>query len=140
MTNEDRVADIFAALANPARVRILRLLLASHPKGMIPGEIQKELEIPGSTLSHHLEKLKHEGLISVRRERQFLWYSTCSEVLQGLLSYLFAECCSRTQVIRVDDVIAAGRPAKAGRSRKVKGFRRGARPVSKTEHTFSQKE
>jgi ATP-dependent Clp protease ATP-binding subunit ClpC len=70
-----RYADMFAALGNEARLRILRLLLTAHPDGLVVRDIQSELEIPNSTLSHHLERLKNEGLLEVRRDRQFLWYS-----------------------------------------------------------------
>src|SRR2546429_3586395 len=64
-----RSADRFSALGAEPRLRILRLLLAAHPTGMVVGEVQEELGIPASTLSHHLEKLKQVGLVHVRRER-----------------------------------------------------------------------
>ena len=90
-----RFADRFAAMGAEPRLRIVRLLLAAHPRGMNVGDIQAELGIPSSTLSHHLEKLKNEDLVEVRRERQFLWYSASVEVLRELLDFLYAECCSR---------------------------------------------
>lgn len=95
-----RYADMFAAIGNDARLRVLRLLLSAHPEGMIVGDIQAELAIPNSTLSHHLEKLKHEGLVSVRREGSFLWYSAQAETLQDLLNFLYAECCTRSKAIQ----------------------------------------
>jgi len=67
-------ADRFAALGTEPRLRIVRLLLSAHPEGMVVGDIQSELDIPNSTLSHHLEKLKNEDLISVKREGTFLRY------------------------------------------------------------------
>lgn len=91
-----RQADRFAALGSAARLRIVRLLLAAHPTGMVAGEIQAELGIPASTLSHHLEKLRHEGLVRARRQRNYLWYSAESEALRGLLELLYAECCTRS--------------------------------------------
>jgi DNA-binding transcriptional ArsR family regulator len=90
-----RYADRLAALGNVARLRIVRLLLAAHPDGLVVGEIQKELGIPGSTLSHHLEKLKHEGLVVVRRQRQYLRYNADTAALRELVGFLYAECCSR---------------------------------------------
>jgi DNA-binding transcriptional ArsR family regulator len=66
---------MFSAMGTEPRLRIMRVLLAAHPDGMIAGEIGAELDIPPSTLSHHLEKLKNEDLIKVRRESTFLWYS-----------------------------------------------------------------
>lgn len=100
-----RYADMLAALGTEARLRIVRLLLAAHPEGMPAGEIQAELEIPASTLSHHLEKLRGEGLVTVRRDRQFLWYAANTEVLQELLGFLYAECCSRNKAIKPKDII-----------------------------------
>lgn len=100
-----RYADMLAALGTEARLRIVRLLLAAHPDGMPAGEIQAELEIPASTLSHHLEKLRGEGLVTVRRDRQFLWYAANTEVLQELLGFLYAECCSRNKAIKPKDII-----------------------------------
>lgn len=100
-----RVAEMFAALGNEARVGIVRLLLEAHPDGMVVGDIQAELGIPNSTLSHHLEKLKHQGLVAVRRDRQFLWYRANTETLRDLLGFLFAECCTRNNAIRAEEVV-----------------------------------
>ena len=49
----------------------MQLLLSAHPEGMVAGEIQQELDIPNSTLSHHLDKLKNENLVNVQRESTF---------------------------------------------------------------------
>jgi DNA-binding transcriptional ArsR family regulator len=91
---------MMAAMGAEPRLRIIRLLLAAHPHGMVVGDIQEELDIPGSTLSHHLEKLKNEGLVGVRRERTYLWYTADTEALRELLSFLYAECCTRNKTIR----------------------------------------
>src|SRR5215467_16094942 len=88
-----RYADMLSAMGTEPRLRIMRLLLSAHPDGLVVGEIGTELEIPSSTLSHHLEKLKHEDLVKVRREGTFLWYSANTEALQELLGFLYAECC-----------------------------------------------
>ena len=93
-------ADMFAALGAEPRLRILRALLAAHPEGMVVGEIQSELEIAPSTLSHHLEKLKNEELITVRRESTFLRYTANTAVLEELLGFLYAECCTRNKAIK----------------------------------------
>lgn len=95
-----RYADMLAAMGAEPRLRIMRLLLAAHPQGMVVGDIQEDLGIPGSTLSHHLEKLKNEGLVGVRRQRTYLWYTASTEVLRELLSFLYAECCTRNKAIR----------------------------------------
>ncbi|MBI5086443.1 MAG: winged helix-turn-helix transcriptional regulator [Acidobacteria bacterium] len=100
-----RFADMFAALGAEPRLRIVRLLLSAHPEGMTVGEIGSELGIPGSTLSHHLEKLRNEDLISVRREGTFLWYRANCEGLQKLLGFLYAECCTRNRAIQPEAVV-----------------------------------
>src|SRR5207342_1485464 len=87
-----RYADMLTAMGTEPRLRIMRLLLSAHPEGLVVGEIQSELEISASTLSHHLEKLKHEGLVKVTREGTFLRYVANAEALGELLSFLYAEC------------------------------------------------
>jgi len=94
-----RYADMLAALGTESRLRILRLLLAAHPGGMVVNEIQAELGITPSNLSHHLEKLKNEKLVGVKREGTFLRYTANTEGLQELLRFLYSECCSRSQAI-----------------------------------------
>src|SRR6266850_7121132 len=90
-----RYADMFSAIGTEARLRIMQLLLASHPEGLVVGEIQEELEIPSSTLSHHLDKLKNESLVEVSRESTFLRYTANADSLQELLQFLDVECCTR---------------------------------------------
>jgi ArsR family transcriptional regulator, arsenate/arsenite/antimonite-responsive transcriptional repressor len=100
-----RSADRFAALGAEPRLQILRLLLASHPAGMIAGEVQEELGIPASTLSHHLEKLKQVGLVNVRRDRTFLWYTADTEALREILSFLYKECCTRSRAVPAESIV-----------------------------------
>ena len=83
----------------------MQLLLSAHPDGLVVGEIQEELEIPNSTLSHHLDKLRAEGLVNVRRESTFLRYTANTEALQELLQFLYAECCTRNQALEPNQVI-----------------------------------
>ena len=94
-----RFADMLSAMGTEPRLRIVRLLLSAHPGGLVVGDIASELQITGSTLSHHLEKLRNEGLLTVRREGTFLWYAANTSALQDLLSFLYAECCTRNKVI-----------------------------------------
>ena len=89
-----RYADMFAAMGAEPRLRIVRLLLTAHPQGLVAGDIQDELGIPASTLSHHLEKLKNEELIRVRREGTFLWYMANTGALEEIIDFLYAECCT----------------------------------------------
>ncbi len=101
-----RYADLFSALGTEARLRIVRLLLSAHPEGMVVGELQVELGIPNSTLSHHLEKLKNEGLVTVERSGTFLRYGANVAVLEELLGFLFAECCTRNKAIKPGKILA----------------------------------
>jgi DNA-binding transcriptional ArsR family regulator len=94
-----KFADMFSAIGTEARLRILRLLLSAHPDGMVVGEVAEELDIPSSTLSHHLDKLKNENLVQVQREGTFLRYSANTDALQELLGFLYAECCTRNKAV-----------------------------------------
>lgn len=100
-----RYADMFAALGTESRLRILRLLLSAHPDGMVVGDIAQELDIAASTLSHHLDKLKHEELVTVRREGTFLRYGANTDALRELLGFLYAECCTRNKAIDPDQIV-----------------------------------
>ena len=99
-----RYADMFGAMGTESRLRIMQLLLTAHPDGLVVGDIGNELEIPNSTLSHHLDKLKNEGLVEVRRDGTFLWYSANTKALQELLGFLYAECCTRNNVVEPKSV------------------------------------
>jgi len=100
-----RFADMFAALGNEPRLRILRLLLSAHPEGMVVGEIQAELGIPASTLSHHLDKLKNEDLVKVQRESTYLRYTANADALGELLTFLYAECCTRNRAVEPETIV-----------------------------------
>ena len=99
-----RFADMFSAMGTEARLRIMQLLLSAHPDGMVVSEIQEELEIPNSTLSHHLDKLRNEGLVQVRRESTFLRYTADTDALQQLLQFLYAECCTRNKALKPEEI------------------------------------
>jgi ArsR family transcriptional regulator len=101
-----RFADMFAALGAEPRLRIMRLLLSAHPDGMVVSEIQAETGIAGSTLSHHLEKLKNDDLVTAEREKAFIRYRANTPALAELLGFLYAECCTRTKAIEPKKIIA----------------------------------
>jgi len=105
--SEDQVAkfaDMFSAMGTEPRLRIMQLLLSAHPDGLVVGEIQDELDIPNSTLSHHLDKLRNERLVQVRRESTFLRYTADTDALQQLLQFLYAECCTRNKALKPQQV------------------------------------
>src|SRR6516165_10006148 len=100
-----RYADMLSAMGTEPRLRIIRLLLSAHPEGLVVGDVGEELGIPSSTLSHHLEKLKNEGLVRVRREGTYLWYSANTGTLQELLGFLYAECCTRNKAVQPEKIL-----------------------------------
>ena len=100
-----KFADMFSAMGTESRLRIVRSLLSAHPDGMVVGEIADELDIPASTLSHHLDKLKHEDLVAVQREGTFLRYRANCQALQELLGFLYAECCTRNKAVAAEKVV-----------------------------------
>ena len=100
-----KYADMFSAMGTEPRLRIMQLLLTAHPEGLVVSEIQEELEIPNSTLSHHLDKLRTEDLVAVKREGTFLRYTANTEALQELLQFLYAECCTRNKALKPQDIV-----------------------------------
>ena len=100
-----KYADMFSAIGTEPRLRIMQLLLSAHPGGLVVNEIQAELEIPNSTFSHHLDKLRNEGLINVQRESTFLRYTANTEALRELLQFLYAECCTRNQAVKPQEIV-----------------------------------
>jgi DNA-binding transcriptional ArsR family regulator len=100
----DDIAAAFAALGQPSRLKIVRLLLSAHPQGLPAGEIQKELDIAAPTLSHHLDKLRQVGIVAAQKDRQWIWYRVQSEALKYLIDFLFEECCTRNQVVSVEGI------------------------------------
>ncbi|HLM79899.1 MAG TPA: metalloregulator ArsR/SmtB family transcription factor [Terriglobales bacterium] len=108
LTNSERVtryADMFSAMGTEPRLRIMQLLLSAHPEGLVVSEIQDELEIPGSTLSHHLDKLKNEDLVRVERKGTFLRYTANTEALREIMQFLYAECCTRNKALKPQSLI-----------------------------------
>jgi len=100
-----RYADMFAAMGTESRLRIMQLLLSAHPDGMVVGEILEELGISASNLSHHLDKLKNEELITVTRAGTFLRCTANTRTLQELLGFLYAECCTRNQAVKPETIV-----------------------------------
>ena len=100
-----KFADMFSAMGTEPRLRIMQLLLSAHPDGLVVGAIQEELEIPNSTLSHHLDKLRTEDLVNVSRESTFLRYTANTSALEELLQFLYAECCTRNRVIKPRNIV-----------------------------------
>ena len=107
-----RYTEMFAAMGAEPRLRIVQLLLTAHPQGLVAGDIQRELGIPASTLSHHLDKLKNEDLVRARREGTFLWYTANTDSLQELITFLYAECCTRSRAVEPGELVSIGQAPK----------------------------
>ena len=100
-----KYADMFSAMGTEARLRIMQLLLSAHPEGLVVGEIQEELDIPNSSLSHHLDKLRMEDLVNVKRESTFLRYTANVDALQEVLQFLYSECCTRNKAVKPEQIV-----------------------------------
>ncbi len=100
-----KYAGMLSAMGTEPRLRIMQLLLSAHPDGLVVGDIQARLDIPHSTLSHHLEKLKSEQLVHVHRESTFLRYTANAEALRGLLRFLYAECCTGSHILNPEEIV-----------------------------------
>jgi DNA-binding transcriptional ArsR family regulator len=97
MANPDPRLDLMVqqlkALGHPARLSIVRLVVRGPVEGTPAGEIQTRLDIPGSTLSHHLSELAQAGLLKSTRQGTTLRYAACFDLLRNLTSYLWEDCC-----------------------------------------------
>jgi DNA-binding transcriptional ArsR family regulator len=91
----ERHALELAALGHPARLAILRYVVQGGVDGTSAGDVQAKLDIPASTLSHHLERLASCGLLSSRREGTFVYYRAEYAALRAVTDYLWEDCCKR---------------------------------------------
>ena len=88
-------AEQLGALGHPVRLAILRFVVQGGGEGTPAGEIQKHIDIPASSLSHHLERLSCTGLLTTRRDGTFIYYKADYTVLRTLTDYLWEDCCKR---------------------------------------------
>ena len=97
----ETAALVLSKIGNPTRLEIVRLLVRAGEQGMPVGAIQKNLQVPGSTLTHHISHLKSAGLIRQERDQATLICKMEYDILNQLIAYLTEECC-------VDDVASSG--------------------------------
>ncbi len=95
MLTTNKAATIFAELGHPARLQILRCAIEYGKTGVSVGEIQAQLNIPASTLSHHIARMVKVGLIHQSREKQTLFCSADFNVIRSVIDYLEKDCCSK---------------------------------------------
>jgi DNA-binding transcriptional ArsR family regulator len=98
----DRHAEQLSALGHPVRLQILRFIVQAGSEGAAAGEIQAHVDMPASTLSHHLKRLASAGLVTARLDGTFHYYAAAYDALRGLTEYLWEDCCKR------------GKPASSG--------------------------
>ena len=91
----ERHAEQLSALGHPIRLKILRFVVQAGPEGAPAGDIQTHVDLPASTLSHHLRRLSDAGVLSSRSEGTFLYYAAEYASLRGLTDYLWEDCCKR---------------------------------------------
>ncbi len=96
MTPDELTAKKLAALAHPARLAIIRMLVRSGPAGLAAGNLGKSLNIPANALTFHLQKLAQFGLINSQRQGQFIVYSAVFSDLLSLVDNLVGACCADT--------------------------------------------
>jgi DNA-binding transcriptional ArsR family regulator len=103
-----RYADMLAAMGNESRLRITQLLLTAHPQGLVVSELQQELQLTPSNLSHHLDKLRHEGVVQVKREGTYLRYTANTKAIEALLGFIYNDCCSRSGALASERIFGGG--------------------------------
>jgi DNA-binding transcriptional ArsR family regulator len=92
MEKIDAVAAL-AALAQDNRLDVFRLLVQAGPEGMSAGEVAEQLDLSPSNLTFHFDRLRHAGLVSVRRDSRSMIYAARYEQMNALLAYLAENCC-----------------------------------------------
>ncbi len=90
----EKAANVLAKIGNPTRLKIVRLLVRAGDQGLPVGVIQKQLDIPGSTLTHHISHLKSAGVIRQDRQQATLICRMEFDLLRELVDYLTEECCA----------------------------------------------
>ena len=91
----ERHAEQLSALGHPVRLKILRFVVQAGAEGVAAGDIQAHVDLPASTLSHHLKRLGDAGVLSSRSEGTFLFYAADYPSLRALTDYLWEDCCKR---------------------------------------------
>ena len=94
-TKLERHAEQLSALGHPVRLKILRFTVQAGSTGVAAGDIQAHVDLPASTLSHHLKRLVDAGVLSTRSEGTFHYYAADYAALRGLTDYLWEDCCKR---------------------------------------------
>ena len=91
----ERAALQLSALGHPIRLKILRYVVQGGSTGSAAGDIQAHVDLPASTLSHHLRRLVDAGMMTARSEGTYQYYAADYAALRGLTEYVWEDCCKR---------------------------------------------
>lgn len=91
----ERHAEQLAALGHVARLAILRAVVQAGPEGVTTTELQGQLDIPWTTLNHHLDRMVDSALVTARREGKSVFHTANYEALRALTDFLWEDCCKR---------------------------------------------
>ena len=94
-TKLERHAEQLSALGHPVRLQILRFVVQAGTEGASAGDIQAQVDLPASTLSHHLKRLVDADVLTTRGEGTFHFYAADYTALRALTDYLWEDCCKR---------------------------------------------
>lgn len=98
----EKAAKQLEALGNPTRLAIYRGLIQAGPEGSPVGEVRDLVDIPASTLSHHISKLVQAGLITQNRVSRNLFCKADFNNMDALMTFLVHNCCSKDSLMRTD--------------------------------------
>ena len=90
----DEVAKALKELGHPTRLSIYMCVVRAGQEGIAVGGVQQKLNIPSSTLSHHIASLVSADLLSQRRESRTLYCVAEYQQLMGVIEFLQEECCA----------------------------------------------
>jgi DNA-binding transcriptional ArsR family regulator len=88
-----QVVKALAALAQPTRLAIYRLLVTSGADGLAAGQIAEKLKVSPANMSFHFKALSHAGLVESRQDGRFVYYAANFTVMNGMVDYLTENCC-----------------------------------------------
>jgi len=95
----ETASEVLANIGNPTRLRIVRLLVRAGDEGLPVGAIQKKLGVPGSTLTHHIAKLKAAGVLRQERHQATLTCKMEYKVLRALVDFLTEDSCADVDAV-----------------------------------------
>ena len=98
----ERAAQQLAALGNQTRLAVYRILMQAGPAGSSVGGIRDQLEVPASTLSHHIARLIHAGLIMQERDSRILYCKADFKNMDALMTFLVDNCCDGNSCIQIN--------------------------------------